>query len=50
AAREMLKEKRPDIEIVGNDFHPLAKVKDFTPYVSKIQSSGADAVITGNWG
>ncbi len=30
-AREMLKEKRPDIEIVGNDFHPLAKVKDFTP-------------------
>lgn len=50
AARDMLKEKRPDIEIVGNDFHPLAKVKDFTPYVSKIQSSGADAVITGNWG
>ena len=50
AAREMLKEKRPDIEIVGNDFHPLAKVKNFTPYVSKIQSSGADAVITGNWG
>ncbi|UWN51680.1 Leucine-, isoleucine-, valine-, threonine-, and alanine-binding protein [Alcanivorax sp. ALC70] len=50
AAREMLKEKRPDIEIVGNDFHPLAKVKDFTPYVSKIQSSGADAVISGNWG
>lgn len=50
AARRMLEEKRPDIEIVGNDFHPLAKVKDFTPYVSKIQSSGADAVITGNWG
>lgn len=46
----MLKEKRPDIEIVGQDFHPLAKVKDFTPYISKIQSSGADAVITGNWG
>ncbi|MCC4310215.1 branched-chain amino acid ABC transporter substrate-binding protein [Alcanivorax marinus] len=50
AATRMLKEKRPDIEIVGQDFHPLAKVKDFTPYVSKIQSSGADAVITGNWG
>ena len=50
AARKMLAEKRPDIEIVGNDFHPLAKVKDFTPYISKIQSSGADAVITGNWG
>ena len=50
AATKMRKEKRPDIEIVGQDFHPLAKVKDFTPYVSKIQSSGADAVITGNWG
>ena len=50
AATKMLKEKRPDIEIVGQDFHPLAKVKDFTPYVSKIQSSEADAVITGNWG
>ncbi|MCE7524754.1 branched-chain amino acid ABC transporter substrate-binding protein [Alloalcanivorax xenomutans] len=50
SAQEMLKQKRPDIEIVGNDFHPLAKVKDFTPYVSKIQASGADAVISGNWG
>lgn len=50
AAKKMLKEKRPDIEIVGQDFHPLAKVKDFTPYVSKIKASGADAVITGNWG
>lgn len=49
-AREMLKEKRPDIEIVGDVFHPLAKVKDFTPYVSQIKASGADAVITGNWG
>ena len=49
-ARQMLKEKRPDIEIVGNVFHPLAKVKDFTPYVSQIKASGADAVITGNWG
>ena len=29
---------------------PLAKVKDFAPYVAKIQASGADTVITGNWG
>lgn len=50
AAMKMLKQKRPDIKIVGNVFHPLAKVKDFTPYVSKIKASGADAVITGNWG
>jgi len=50
AAKSMLKEKRPDIEIVGDSFTPLGKVKDFSPYVAKIQASGAQAVITGNWG
>jgi branched-chain amino acid transport system substrate-binding protein len=29
---------------------PFGKVLDFTPYVAKIASSKADAVITGNWG
>jgi branched-chain amino acid transport system substrate-binding protein len=46
----MLDEKRPDIEIVGDDLHPLAKIKDFSPYIAKIRASGADSVITGNWG
>ncbi|TWG80520.1 amino acid/amide ABC transporter substrate-binding protein (HAAT family) [Cupriavidus gilardii J11] len=50
AAKEYLKRKRPDIEIVGEDLHPLAQVKDFAPYVAKIKSAGADTVITGNWG
>ena len=50
AAVSMLGEKRSDIEIVGNELHPIGKVKDFTPYARKVQSSGADAVITGNWG
>jgi len=50
AAVEMLKAKRPDIQIVGNDLHPIGKVKDFAPYVAKMVASGADAVITGNWG
>ena len=50
AAVKMLGEKRPDIEIVGNELHPIGKVKDFTPYARKIVSSGADAMITGNWG
>jgi branched-chain amino acid transport system substrate-binding protein len=47
---ELLQQKRSDIEIVGNEFHPIGQVKDFTPYVTKIVSSGADAVITGNYG
>ncbi len=49
-AREMLKRKRPDIEIVGDDLVPMGKVKDFAPYVAKIKASRADVVITGNWG
>ena len=50
AARDMLPKKRPDIQIVGDDLHPLGKVKDFAPYVAKIKASGADTVLTGNWG
>ena len=46
----MLKQKRPDIEIVGDELHPLLKVTDFAPYIAKIKASGADSVITGNWG
>jgi branched-chain amino acid transport system substrate-binding protein len=50
AAVTMLGQKRPDIQIVGNELHPIGKVKDFSPYIQKILASGADAVITGNWG
>ncbi|MCX7561683.1 branched-chain amino acid ABC transporter substrate-binding protein [Sulfitobacter sp. F26204] len=50
SAVENLSAKRPDVEIVGNELHPIGKVKDFTPYSRKIVASGADAIITGNWG
>ncbi|TWG86781.1 amino acid/amide ABC transporter substrate-binding protein (HAAT family) [Cupriavidus gilardii J11] len=49
-AREMLAAKRPDIRIVGDEFHPIGKIKDFAPYIAKIKAADADAVITGNWG
>jgi branched-chain amino acid transport system substrate-binding protein len=49
-AKELLARKRPDVQIVGDDLHPLAQVRDFAPYVAKIKASGADSVITGNWG
>lgn len=49
-AKENLARKRPDVQIVGDDLHPLAQVRDFAPYVAKIKASGADTVITGNWG
>jgi branched-chain amino acid transport system substrate-binding protein len=49
-AKESLARKRPDIQIVGEDLHPLAQTRDFAPYIAKIKASGADTVITGNWG
>jgi branched-chain amino acid transport system substrate-binding protein len=49
AAHKMLAERRPDVQIVGDELHPLQKVQDFSPYVAKIKASGADTVITGNW-
>ena len=49
-AREMLARKRPDIAIVGDELHPLGRIKDFSPYIAKIKASKADTIITGNWG
>jgi branched-chain amino acid transport system substrate-binding protein len=49
-ARAALAAKRPDIAIVGDEFHPVGRVKDFAPYIAKMRASGADAVVTGNWG
>jgi branched-chain amino acid transport system substrate-binding protein len=49
-ARRQLGVQRPDIAIVGEELHPMARVKDFLPYANKIKASGAGAVITGNWG
>jgi branched-chain amino acid transport system substrate-binding protein len=48
--KEALARKRPDVQIVGEDLHPLAQVRDFAPYVAKIKASGADSIVTGNWG
>jgi branched-chain amino acid transport system substrate-binding protein len=42
--------QRPDVKVVGEELHPVGRVKDFLPYAAKIKASGAQAVITGNWG
>ena len=49
-AKENIARKMPGVQIVGEDLHPLAQVRDFSPYIAKIKASGADTVITGNWG
>lgn len=48
--KEALARKRPDVQIVGEDLHPIGSVRDFAPYIAKIKASGADSVVTGNWG
>ncbi|MDI9233325.1 branched-chain amino acid ABC transporter substrate-binding protein [Limnohabitans lacus] len=49
-AKHQLAQQRPDVKIVGDELHPVGRVKDFLPYASKIKASGAQAIITGNWG
>ena len=49
-AKQQLAILRPDIQVLAEELHPMGRVKDFLPYASKIKASGAQAVITGNWG
>ncbi|GKS97641.1 branched-chain amino acid ABC transporter substrate-binding protein [Acidovorax sp. SUPP2825] len=49
-ARKQLAAQRPDVAVVGDELHPVGRVKDFAPYAVKIKASGAQAVVTGNWG
>jgi branched-chain amino acid transport system substrate-binding protein len=48
--KKFLAQLRPDIQIVGEELIPLGKIKDFAPHISKVKASGADALVTGNWG
>lgn len=49
-ARRQIETQRPDVKVVGDELHPMGRVKDFLPYAAKIKASGSQAVITGNWG
>jgi hypothetical protein len=40
AARSMLAAKRPDLKIVGDDFHPLGQVKDYSPISPRSSNPG----------
>ena len=48
--KRFLAEYRPDIKIVADEFIPLMQIKDFSPYITKIKASGADSIVTGNYG
>ena len=49
-AKRQLALLRPDVQLVGEELHPLGRIKDFLPYAAKIKASGAQAIITGNFG
>ncbi|MGJ7486351.1 branched-chain amino acid ABC transporter substrate-binding protein [Variovorax sp. LT2P21] len=49
-SKRQLAALRPDVQVVGDELHPMGRVKDFSPYAMKIIASGAQAVMTGNWG
>lgn len=49
-AKRQLAVLRPDVQVVGEELHPMGRVKDFMPYAAKIKASAAQAVITGNFG
>ena len=44
-----LKTVAPGVHIVGSVFHPRGTA-DFSPYLQQIQASGADFVLTADWG
>ena len=48
--KKFLTQYRPDVKIVGEEFIPLQKIKDFSAYIPKIKASGAQALLTSNWG
>jgi len=40
---------RPGWELVGEGYHPVG-TKDLGPYITKVNASGAEVLISGNWG
>ena len=48
--KEGIARQRPDVQIVGDELIPIGTVKDFSPYVAKIKASGADTIVSSNWG
>lgn len=48
--RQEVARQKADVTVVGDVLHAPFQVDDFRPYVQRIKESGAQAVITGNWG
>ena len=49
AFKEQMKIYIADVQIVGEDYHPIG-TEDFSPFITKVIAAKADAIFTGNWG
>lgn len=38
------------LSVVADDLHPAFTLRDFSPWVRRLQASGAQVLVTGNWG
>lgn len=38
------------LSVVSDDLHPAFILRDFGPWVRRVQASGAQVLVTGNWG
>jgi branched-chain amino acid transport system substrate-binding protein len=47
--KQALARLEPGVEVVGDVFHPRGAA-NFSPYLQQIQASGADFVLTADWG
>ncbi|WP_302172775.1 ABC transporter substrate-binding protein [uncultured Hydrogenophaga sp.] len=38
------------LQVVSDDLHPAFVMRDYIPWVRRLQASGAQVLVTGNWG
>jgi branched-chain amino acid transport system substrate-binding protein len=50
SAATYLAKRRPEVRIVGREFHPSGQVRDLAPHIARMKAAGADTIITGNGG
>lgn len=48
--REAVAEQGLPIEVVGDELHPPFRLDDFKSHVDRVKASGAQALVSGNWG
>ncbi len=48
--RRKVEEFGEGLEVVSDDLHPAFVMRDYIPWVRRVQAAGAQVLVTGNWG